>query len=76
MVSIQINFGVKVRELRKKKCMSQEYFADLCGLHRTYISDVELGKRNISIENIQKVAQALEMSISDLFCEVEKDETI
>jgi hypothetical protein len=56
--------------------MSQEYFADLCGLHRTYISDVELGKRNISIENIQKVALALEISISDLFYEVEKNETI
>ncbi|AYF93860.1 helix-turn-helix domain-containing protein [Streptococcus koreensis] len=76
MVSIQVNFGVKVRELRQKKCMSQEYFADLCGLHRTYISDVELGKRNISIENIQKVALALEISISDLFYEVEKNETI
>ena len=74
MVSIQVNFGVKVRELRQKKCMSQEYFADLCGLHRTYISDVELG--NISIENIQKVALALEISISDLFYEVEKNETI
>ncbi|WP_455157843.1 helix-turn-helix domain-containing protein [Streptococcus sp.] len=76
MVSIQVNFGVKVRELRQKKCMSQEHFADLCGLHRTYISDVELGKRNISIENIQKVALALEISISDLFYEVEKNETI
>jgi transcriptional regulator with XRE-family HTH domain len=41
--------------------------ANRCGLHRTYIGDVERGGRNISLENIEKLAAALEISISELF---------
>jgi transcriptional regulator with XRE-family HTH domain len=74
--NIQEAFGKTVRELRQKMGISQESFADICDLHRTYISDVELGKRNISIENIQKVADALNMTMEELFKEVEKNETI
>lgn len=48
----------------------------MCSLHRTYISDIELGKRNVSLENIDKMAEALDMRISDLFKEVESDEGI
>ena len=51
---IFIRYGQIVRELRLSKNISQETLADLCGLHRTYISDVELGKRNVSLENIEK----------------------
>lgn len=47
-------FGQAIRGLRQEKNISQEAFADMCGLHRTYISDVELGKRNVSLENIEK----------------------
>ena len=46
------NFGDTVRRIRKSKGISQEILADMCELHRTYLSDVELGKRNISLENI------------------------
>ena len=70
-------FGHVIRERRLKQNLSQEYLADLCSLHRTYISDVELGKRNVSLSNINKIAAALGIALSDLFLEMEKtDETI
>lgn len=65
-------FGLTVRRIRASKGISQEAFADLCNLHRTYISDVELGKRNVSLENIEHISNALGLSISELFKEVEK----
>lgn len=68
--SIVISFGNTVRKLRIERGISQEDFAELCELHRTYISDIELGKRNVSLENIAKIANALEISISELFARV------
>ena len=70
MDDILVRYGKAVRKLRMKKKISQEDFADKCGLHRTYISDVELGKRNVSLENIERIANALEISLSDFFREV------
>ena len=52
-------FGEKVREIRIKKGLSQEQLAELSGLHRTYISSLELGKRNVSLINIFALAKAL-----------------
>lgn len=52
-------FGQKVRDLRTKKGISQERLAELSGLHRTYISSLELGKRNVSLINIHALAKAL-----------------
>jgi transcriptional regulator with XRE-family HTH domain len=72
---ILLEFGCAIRKIRQSKNISQEKLADLCGLHRTYISDVELGKRNVSLENIAKMAIALEIKISDLFKEVENSES-
>lgn len=69
-------FGQTVRKIRLSKDISQGKFADMCDLHRTYISDIELGKRNVSLENIGKMANALDMSISKLFQEVESDASI
>lgn len=60
-------FGQAIRGLRQEKNISQEAFADMCGLHRTYISDVELGKRNVSLENIEKMANALDITLPKLF---------
>lgn len=65
-------FGDVVREHRLERNLSQEDLADLCCLHRTYISDVELGKRNLSLTNIDKMAVALNLSLSKLFTEIEK----
>lgn len=73
---LQITFGKAVRKLRVSRGISQERFADMCDLHRTYISDIELGKRNVSLENIGKMADALGISISKLFQEVEAYDAI
>ncbi len=60
-------FCERVRELRKAKGFSQEEFGYECGLHRTYMGDVERGERNISIDNIAKIAKALGVEIGELF---------
>jgi two-component system, response regulator len=60
-------FGSAVKSKRSALRISQEELADRSGLHRTYISDVERGVRNLSIESIEKLARALELSVSGLF---------
>lgn len=59
-------FGTRVRELRIAQGLSQEVLAQKAGLHRTYIGGVERGERNVSLENIQKIAVALKITIADL----------
>lgn len=59
--------GKRIRELRKETGLSQEKFAAKIGMDRTYYASVELGKRNISIINLEKIAQGLGMSLSDMF---------
>ena len=68
---ILIRYGQAVRKVRLEQGISQEELADRCGFHRTYISDVELGKRNISLENIERIAISLNRTLSDFFKEVE-----
>lgn len=60
-------FGDNMKAYRKEKNLSQEKFAELCGLHRTYIGDIERYRRNVSIDNIQKIAAALGISAHLLF---------
>ena len=62
-------FGSNVRKYRMRRNLSQEKFAELCGLHRTYISDIECFRRSISLDNIQKIADALEIDTYKLFLE-------
>ena len=62
-------FGTNLKKYRTEKKLSQEKFAELCGLHRTYISDVECFRRSISLENIQKIADALGIETYKLFVE-------
>lgn len=73
---IAIRFGRAIRTLRRKEGISQEELADRCGLHRTYVSDVELGKRNVSLENIGRLSKSLDISLVDLFTEVDHNESI
>lgn len=61
-----IQFGANVRGRRQAMGLSQEALAASCGLDRTYISGIERGKRNVSLINISVIANALEVSISDL----------
>jgi transcriptional regulator with XRE-family HTH domain len=65
--SIILLFGLKVRELRKQKEISQEKLAELAGLHRTYIGMIERGEKNLTLLNIEKIALALNVKIIDLF---------
>ena len=62
-------FGTNVRKYRLQSGLSQEAFAEKCGLHRTYISAVERCRRSISLENIQRIADALEIETHKLFLE-------
>lgn len=62
-------FGKNVRKYRMQKNISQEKFAEQCGLHRTYISDIECFRRSISLDNIQRIANALEIDTYKLFVE-------
>lgn len=59
--------GNNIKKIRKETGLSQEKFALLIGMDRTYFSSVESGKRNISIENIEKIAKGLNISLSELF---------
>lgn len=64
-----VHFGARVRALRQDKGLSQEAFAALCGLDRTYISGIERGVRNVSLININTLANGLGMSLSELLSE-------
>lgn len=63
---IRAVFGAKLKQIRTVKKISQEELAFRSGLHRTYISSVERGERNISIINIKKIADALDIEPQDL----------
>jgi transcriptional regulator with XRE-family HTH domain len=58
--------ALNIRRLRGERGISQEKLADLAGLHRTYVGSIERSERNVSIDNIAKLANALEVKISEL----------
>ena len=66
-MDIKEKIGKRLRDLRLDKKLSQEKFAFECGLDRTYIASIEQGKRNVSILNIEKIAKAFGISVSDFF---------
>jgi len=66
-IKIRRLFGQRIKKIRNEKKISQEELPFSCGLHRTYISDVERGIRNVSIDNIHKISKALDVSLKDLF---------
>lgn len=67
MEQLTINFGKRIKELRIATGLSQEKFALKIGMDRTYYSSVEAGKRNIALCNIKKIADGLNVSLSELF---------
>ncbi len=65
MSDVQVKFGEKLRELRILRGLSQEALANAAGLHRTYISSVERGERNVTLTTIEKLAAALGARMAD-----------
>ncbi len=66
MTEISIKLGKKVKEIRLKKHLSQGGLAKILGVHPTYISGIERGLRNMTLNNIEKLAKALEIQTRDL----------
>ncbi|MDX7985826.1 helix-turn-helix transcriptional regulator [Xenorhabdus sp. 12] len=65
--NIRSLFGQRIRDLRKAAGMSQEAFADKCGLDRTYVSGIERGVRNPTLEIIYVIANGLQVELKELF---------
>ena len=68
---VRERFGTAVKFRREALEITQEELAERAGIHRTYLSDVERGTRNLSLVNVEKLAIALEISMSELFAAVE-----
>ncbi|RZJ68862.1 MAG: XRE family transcriptional regulator [Flavobacterium sp.] len=68
-MEIKQRFGLRVKELRKLKGLSQEKLANLADIDRTYLPTIEKGERNVSIEVVERLAGALGVSIKDMFDE-------
>ncbi len=66
---IRSRLGAAIKKRRNELGLSQEELAERASLHRTYIGDIEREARNVSIENIEKLAKALKISISEMFSE-------
>lgn len=66
-MNLKENFGHKIKFLREERKYSIEYLANIANIDRTYISDIEKGKRNVSLLIIEKLAKALEVNIQELF---------
>ena len=64
-------FGDNLKKYRTQLGLSQEAFAEKCGLHRTYISAIECYRRSIALENVQRIADALEIETYKLFIKEE-----
>jgi len=69
-MNIKNKFWDKIKQLRKDLWLSQEKLASKCKLHRTYIWNVERWEKNIALENIEKLAKALNVKIKDLFNQI------
>lgn len=66
-MEIKVKFGHKIKALREEKGFSIEYLANIANIDRTYISDIEKGKRNVSLLIIEKLSKAFEVNIQELF---------
>lgn len=69
---IRERFGFAVRSRREELGLTQEDLAEAAGIHRTYLSDVERGSRNLSLLNIERLGEALDLPLAELFRRVEK----
>ena len=67
MQAVQKALGARIRELRVKKGWSQEEFADLCGIHRSHMGEIERGETNLTLSTMLVITHKLSVSISSLF---------
>ena len=67
MEDVRVRFGRALRRRRNRLGVSQEEFADQCGLDRTYIGGIERGERNVALVNIEKIAKAFRVPLFELF---------
>ncbi len=74
MADIRERFGARLRQVRGENQLSQEKLAALAGLHRTFVSMVERGKRNVTIATVEKLAKALKCRMADLMPDAENGE--
>ena len=66
-MELKEKFGKKIKALREQKSYSVEYLANVANIDRTYISDIEKGKRNVSLLIVEKLSKALDVNIQELF---------
>ena len=66
-MTVKKEFGYRIKELRQAQNLSQEKFALQIDMDRTYLASIESGKRNVSLENIKKLAEGFEISLAELF---------
>ena len=68
----QVAFGKAIRELRKEKGLSQEAFADLAGIDRSYMGHIERGEKNVTLTKIYQLSDALGITVLELFKRIDK----
>jgi transcriptional regulator with XRE-family HTH domain len=69
-MSAKLIFAKRIREIRIRNGLSQEKLAELSNLHRTYVSSVERGERNITVDNMERLASALGVDLRELLTDV------
>jgi transcriptional regulator with XRE-family HTH domain len=73
MLTLRLRIGKAIRRLRALAGYSQEAFADVCKLHRTYIGAIERGEKNLTTDTIERIAKSLKITPFELFREAEKE---
>lgn len=69
---IRVRFGFAIRTLREARELTQEELAERSRIHRTYLSDIERGSRNVALINIERLAKSLSVSLEELFKRVDR----
>jgi len=69
-VDIRVRLGLNIRRLREERGWSQEEYAERADIHRTYVSDIERGRRNPTITVVERLARPLEVTMGTLFNEL------
>ena len=73
MSALRTKLGRAIRRLRREAGLSQESFADKCKVHRTYMGAVERGETNISLDSLERIAKALDLTVGELLLAAEKE---